>query len=119
MHPLHQHSYPQQFLLNPMVTNPSPNIDNIDLTIHSSPPSEIDTVDRLSNYLEWLKGRNCSQASMLAEVQVTLFNTCHNFNTVSTLTDAQFIMMKILEGIAMLLRMNINRFKRSETLKKV
>src|SRR4030095_3352872 len=83
--------------------------DPIDITIRSSPPSEVDPVDRLQKYINFLMNKSPSQSAMLLTAQDALIKAGHNFNTLTRINDNQFEKLSIPDGIVMQLRININR----------
>ena len=96
-------------------TNPGKQrTDPVDITIPSSPPEELDPVDRMLKYLDWLARKSPSQAKKFTDTKDSLLDTGHNFNTMLVLDDDKWMKLEVPEGIIMQIREGIKRFKKVE-----
>jgi len=85
------------------------------LELHSfSLPSEVDNVERMVEYLEWLGKRTPRQSTMFAEALETLITAGHTFETVGFLEDEKFNKLGIVEGVGIQIRTQVARFKRAK-----
>ena len=65
-----QHKAPSPPILN---TNPVTKCpDPVDLTVPSSPPEEVDPVDRMHIYFDWLGSKSPSQVGMFLDMKNSL-----------------------------------------------
>ena len=85
------------------------------LELHSSSlPSEVDNVERMVEYLEWLGKKTPRQSTMFAEALETLITAGHTFETVGLLGDEKFDKLGIVEGMGIQIRTQVARFKRAK-----
>jgi hypothetical protein len=106
-YPPYMHQYPPMHGMPHQA--PSPTISNtilatkrtdpIDITIPSSPPEDLDPVDRMHTYFDWLITKSPSQTGMLLETMNTLLDAGHNFNTMFRISEAKWENLKVPEGI--------------------
>ena len=80
----------------------------------SSLPSEVDNVERMVEYLEWLGKKTPRQSTMFAEALETLITAGHTFETVGLLGDEKFDKLGIVEGMGIQIRTQVARFKRAK-----
>ena len=72
--------------ITPLV-QPSPRTDPRDITILSSPPIDVDPVERLHKYFSWLIVRSPSQAEMFAKAKVAALKAGYTFATIFKLSN--------------------------------
>ena len=89
-------------------------MDLISITIPSSPPEEVDPVDRMHTYFDWLGSKSPSQAAMLLDMKNSLLEAGHNFNTIFRISEIKWETLKVPEGIVMQILRGINTFKKTE-----
>jgi len=65
--------------------------DLISITIPSLPPEEVDLVDRMYTYFDWLGSKSPSQAAMLLDMKNSLLEARHNFNMIFRISDIRKI----------------------------
>jgi hypothetical protein len=92
----------------------TPRTDPVNITIPSSPPEELDPVDRMHAYFDWLGSKSPSQVAMLLDTKNSLLEAGHNFNTMFRISDAKWESLKVPEGIMMQILHGVNRFKKTE-----
>lgn len=96
-------------------TNPvARRTDPVPITIPSSPPAEVDPVDRMHTYFAWLGSKSPSQMGMLFETKTALLDAGHNFNTMFRISEAKWKDLLVPEGIMMQILDGVNRFKKVE-----
>ena len=86
-------------------------MDPVSIIIPSSPPEEVDPVDRMHTYFDWLGSKSLSQLAMLLDM---LLEAGHNFNTMFRISETKWESLKVPEGIVMQILHGINRFKKTE-----
>ena len=57
-------------------------MDPVHITILSSPPEEVDPVERMNTYFDWLGSKSPSQVGMLLDTKNSLLEAGHNFNMI-------------------------------------
>ena len=101
----------------PMFTQPmpvNPRMDPASITIPSSPPEEVDPVDRMHAFFDWLGSKSPSQVAMLLDMKNSLLDAGHNFNTIFRISETKWESLKVPEGIMMQILHGVNRFKKTE-----
>ena len=96
------------------VVHTSSHMDPEDITIRSSPPMEIDPVDRLQRYFTWLISRSPSQVEMFTKAKIAALKAGHTFSTIFKLSDDKWAQWDIEDGIVMQIRMGESKFKKAE-----
>ena len=96
------------------VVHTSSRTDPEDITIRSSPPMEIDPVDRLQRYFTWLISRSPSQVEMFTKAKIAALKAGHTFSTIFKLSDDKWAQWDIEDGIVMQIRMGESKFKKAE-----
>jgi hypothetical protein len=104
----------QQNAIAPTTTQAIPRTDPASITIPSSPPEEVDPVDRMHAYFDWLGSKSPSQVEMLLDTKNLLLKAGHNFNTIFRISETKWESLKVPEGIMMQILHGVNRFKKTE-----
>ena len=78
----------------------------------SSLPSDVDYVERMIEYLDWLSKRTPRHMEMFVEAREALITAGHTFETVTLLSDEKFASIGILEGVGLQIRTHVAKFKR-------
>lgn len=107
---------PQSFMLPATAHAPAPLTPSkmpVELR-SSSMPSDIDNVERMIEYLDWLAKRTSTQSAMFVEAKDALILAGHTFETVGMLSDEKYEKLGIVEGIAFQIKTQIARFKRAQ-----
>jgi hypothetical protein len=91
-----------------------PRTDPTNITIPSSPPEEVDPVDRMHAYFDWLSSKSLSQVAMLLDTKNSLLEAGHNFNTMFRISETKWKSLNVPEGIVMQIVHGVNRFKKTE-----
>jgi hypothetical protein len=112
--------YPQQFP-PPLYTQhfPPPTVPTTNATIAvsdeptSSQPSEIEAVDKLSQYISWLAKNNPTLTEQLAQCYELLKEHDIVYKTITAVSDKIFEEWKISLGIQLLLRSQQKRFEKA------
>jgi hypothetical protein len=102
---------------SPIISNTTPmakRMDPVDITIPSSPPEEVDPVDRMHSYFDWLGRKSPSQVEMLLDTKNSLLEAGHNFNTMFRISEPKWESLHVPEGIMMQILHGVNRFKKAE-----
>ena len=85
----------------------------------SSLPSDVDYVERLVQYLDWLSRRSPQQSMLFTEAKNALIMAGHTFETVGLLTDEKFVSMGIVEGVGVQIRTKVGKFKPAQATGRV
>jgi len=80
----------------------------------SSLPSDVDYVERLVQYIDWLSRRSPQQSVLFSEAKNALIMAGHTFETVGLLGDEKFASLGIVEGVGLQIRTKVGRFKRAQ-----
>jgi hypothetical protein len=113
----HQHSGISVSPQTPMIMGANTSTvraDPVDTTIRSSPPVEIDPVERMHCYFNWLVSQSPSQAGSLQDAKEKLVLAGHNFSTIFKMSDAQWHLMEVPLGIVMQIQLGGVKFKKHE-----
>ena len=94
--------------LPPATTTAQPNIE----IFSSSPQSDVDFVERLVQYLDWLSRHSPQQSTLFSEAKDMLVLAGHTFETIGMITDEKLVSMGIVEGIGLQIKSKIGKFKR-------
>ena len=86
----------------------------VDITIPSSPPEEVDPVDRMHTYFDWLGQKSPSQVEMLLDTKNSLLEAGHNFNMMFRISEAKWESLQVSGGIMIQILYGVNRFKKVE-----
>ena len=101
----------------PMFIQPTPvnpRTDPASITLPSSPPEEVNPVDRMHAFFDWLGSKSPSQVAMLLDMKNSLLDAGHNFNTIFRISETKWESLKVPEGIMMQILHGVNRFKKTE-----
>ena len=85
----------------------------------SSVVSGVDAVERLASYVHWLVRKNPTLTTSLFEAKNALVQGDFIFQTIEHVTDDEFTKMAISPGIKVLLRTQIKRFLRKQSLRDI
>ena len=102
---------------SPIISHTNPvvhRMDPIHIAIPSSPPEEVDPVDRMHTYFDWLGSKSPSQVVMLLDTKNSLLEAGHNFNTIFRISESKWESLHVPEGIMMQILHGMNRFKKVE-----
>jgi len=102
---------------SPIISNTTPmakRMDPVDITIPSSPPEEVDPVDRMHSSFDWLGRKSPSQVEMLLDTKNSLLEAGHNFNTMFRISQPKWESLHVPEGIMMQILHGVIRFKKAE-----
>ena len=81
-------------------------------TRSSSIGPEVDTVEQLKDYIAWMTQRSPTYSAALAAAQTALLEKCHTIDTIEQVTDEQFRIMHIEDGLASQFRTLLAKFRR-------
>jgi len=108
---------PQPFMLQATAHAPAPLTPHSKVHVElrsSSLPSDVDNVERMIDYLDWLAKRTSTQSAMFLEAKEALILAGHTFETVGMLSDEKYEKLGIVEGIGFQIKTQMARFKRAQ-----
>jgi hypothetical protein len=82
--------------------------------LRSSPSMEQDPIERMIKYFNWLARVSPRQAKEINEARESLVAKGYSFRTLPQISDAAFVAMEINDGLLLLIKSEIDVFKREE-----